>query len=70
MMLFLGVMAPIGGFLSSARVLPSARLGDDMGSIAIRLSRSPVDVLFRSGSELGLLDRILAGPVRVVGTEI
>jgi hypothetical protein len=68
MMLFLGVMAPIGGFLSSARVLPSARLGDDMGSIAIRLSRSPVDVLFRSG--LGLLDRILAGPVRVVGTEI
>ncbi|CAK9196868.1 unnamed protein product [Sphagnum troendelagicum] len=69
-MLFLGVVAPAGGFLSSARVPPSARLGDGVGSIAIRLSGSPVDVLLRSRLELGLPDRALAGSIRVVGAEI
>ncbi len=69
-MLFLGVVAPVGGFLLLARVPPSARLGDGVGSIAIRLSGSPADVLLRSGSELRLLGRILARSIRVVGTEI
>lgn len=69
-MLFLGVVAPAGGFLSSAQVSTSARLGDGVGSIAIRLSGAPADVLFCSGSELGLPDRVLAGSFRVEGAEV
>ncbi|CAK9264763.1 unnamed protein product [Sphagnum jensenii] len=69
-MLFLGVVAPASDFLSSARVSTSARLGDGVGSIAIRLFGAPADVLLCSGLELGLPDRVLAGSFHVEGAEV
>jgi hypothetical protein len=63
-MLFLGVVAPSGGFLLSAR------LGDGVGSTALRFSGAPADVLLCSGSELGLPDRVLDGSLHDDGAEV
>jgi len=69
-MLFLGVVAPSGGFLPSARVPSSTRLGDGVGSTTFRFSGAPADVLLCFGSELGLLDRVLDGSLHEGGAEV
>ncbi len=69
-MLFLGVVAPSDGFLPSARVPSSVRLGDDVGSAVLRFFGVLADVLLCSGSELGLPDRVLDGSLLDDGSEV
>jgi hypothetical protein len=69
-MLFLGVMAPSGGFLPSARVPSSTRLGDGVGPAALRYSGAPADVFLCFGSELWPPDRVLGGFLPGDGSEV
>jgi len=69
-MMFLGVVAPSGGFLPSARVPSSARLGDGVGSTVLPFSGASADVLLYFGSELGLPDRVLDGSLHDDGAEV